>query len=288
VHPVQLENIGIADYLKPYRVLFLTYEGMKPPAPELHQRLARWVRSGGVLVVVDDDSDPYNAVREWWNTGAFAHATPRHHLFTQLELKTDTAPGEWNCGQGHMIYRALSPASLTKGPQGAETALQLAQAACEKAKLTWQPTDYLLLHRGPYIVAAGLDESPAHSAKTINGLFINLFDPLLKVSSKLTLIPGARHLLFDVSTVDPNRPQVLASAAKVLGFQTDPHQVRFVAAGPEQTMAVTRIALPTAPKSVQIGGQTLSEAKQIWDPISKTVLIQYPNIPTGSSVDIVY
>ena len=69
VTPVQLENVTLPDYLDAFRVLLLTYHGMKPLSPEVHAPLAEWVKRGGVLVVVDDDSDPYNAVREWWNTG---------------------------------------------------------------------------------------------------------------------------------------------------------------------------------------------------------------------------
>ena len=34
---------------------------MKPQSPEVHAPLADWVRRGGVLVVVDDDADPYNS-----------------------------------------------------------------------------------------------------------------------------------------------------------------------------------------------------------------------------------
>ena len=40
---------------------------MKPLSADVHKPLADWVKRGGALVVVDDDSDPYLAVREWWN-----------------------------------------------------------------------------------------------------------------------------------------------------------------------------------------------------------------------------
>ena len=66
--------------------MLLTYEGQKPPKPEFHAALAKWVRDGGALVVVDDDSDPYNAVREWWNTAPHSYKTPRQHLFEALGI----------------------------------------------------------------------------------------------------------------------------------------------------------------------------------------------------------
>ncbi|MCU1259008.1 MAG: hypothetical protein JWO80_1893 [Bryobacterales bacterium] len=57
-----------------YRLLMLTYEGQKPPKPEFHDALARWVRDGGALVVIDDDRDSYNAAREWWNSSPLSYA----------------------------------------------------------------------------------------------------------------------------------------------------------------------------------------------------------------------
>ena len=45
----------------------MTYEGMKPLRPEVHAALALWVRRGGGLLFVNDDRDPYNTVRAWWN-----------------------------------------------------------------------------------------------------------------------------------------------------------------------------------------------------------------------------
>ena len=86
VTPVQLENVTLPDYLKAFRVLLLTYHGMKPLSPEVHQALAAWVKRGGVLVVCDDDTDPYNAVREWWNSDGRHCRTPREDLFAQLGL----------------------------------------------------------------------------------------------------------------------------------------------------------------------------------------------------------
>ncbi len=86
VTPVQLENVTLPNYLKGFRLLLLSYHGMKPLSPEVHQSLAAWVKRGGVLVVCDDDSDPYNAVREWWNSDGRQYRTPREDLFVQLGL----------------------------------------------------------------------------------------------------------------------------------------------------------------------------------------------------------
>ena len=57
----------------------------------MHQSLAAWVKRGGVLVVCDDDKDPYNAVREWWNSDGRHYRTPREDLFAQLGLSSGTS-----------------------------------------------------------------------------------------------------------------------------------------------------------------------------------------------------
>ena len=93
VEPVQMENAVLPGALKPYKVLLMTYEGMKPPTAEDSAVLATWVKGGGVLVFVDDDKDPFNQVRAWWNTAPNHYATPREAFFAQLGLAEGAAPG---------------------------------------------------------------------------------------------------------------------------------------------------------------------------------------------------
>ena len=52
--PVQIESATEPGFLSRYRLLLLTYEGQKPPTAEFHDALAKWVRAGGALVVVDE------------------------------------------------------------------------------------------------------------------------------------------------------------------------------------------------------------------------------------------
>lgn len=43
VDPVQIESSTTPEFLNRYKVLFLTYEGQKPPKPEFHAALAKWL-----------------------------------------------------------------------------------------------------------------------------------------------------------------------------------------------------------------------------------------------------
>ncbi len=300
VQPVQYENIGLAGFLAPFKVLFLTYEGQKPPLPQLHAQLAGWVKAGGTLVFVDDDQDPYNSVKEWWNTGDLTYLNPRRHLFEQLGLGPETAPGRHALGAGQILYRTASPAALSKFASGAEEVLDLARQACQSANLAWTPRNHLLLRRGPYVIAAGLDESPADQIRQLNGRLVNLFDPALAISTSLSITAGARLFLLDLDRVPPGQPLVLASAAKITGFACTAESsrpaagqaaglntIRFLAAGPADTLAATRLRLNRAPQSVRILNSAAS-ATQEWDEASHSLLLRYPNSTAGHQFEIVF
>jgi hypothetical protein len=286
VQPVQYENIGLTDYLKPFRVLFLTYEGMKPPTAVLHERLAEWVKKGGILVFVDDDADPYQTVKEWWNTAPMNYSLPRAHLFEKLNLSVDLPEGRHSVGRGTVIYSRRSPAALTKNKAGADQVLALAREACKEAGASWKERNHLVLKRGPYVIGAGLDESPVASVKTIKGHFINLFSPSLDILDSVTLNAGDRVFLYDLDCRTTKRPMLLASAAKITSFKASGHGVRCFATGPQATTAATRLSLPSEPRLVKINGTDATEKQKQWHAATRTLLLEYPNKPEGQWIEV--
>ena len=277
VDPVQIESATAPGFLSRYKLLFLTYEGQKPPTPEFHAALAKWVRNGGALVVVDNDDDPYNAVREWWNTAPNSYKTPREHLFAQLHIPIDGA-GLFHVGRGMVLSERVSPAALTYQPDGGDTLRGYARQAAADVRLRWSETNAFVLRRGPYIVAAGLDEPvPGTTPALLHGHFIDLFDADLPVLTTVTLAPGTRDLLFDL---DYDRsasalPRVVAAACQVRDVHTTSHQLTFAAEGIADTNAVIRIQSNRKPISVSIAGQALApSAYQVDD---GTILLRFAN-----------
>ena len=133
--PVQLENLTVPNYLEGFRVLLLSYHGQKPLSPDVHAPLADWVKRGGVLVVCDDDTDPYNQVREWWNSDGRRYATPREHLFEQLGLSGNKAhalkTGELApLGKGGVIWLRENPAKLAASAEGDARLVATREAGC--------------------------------------------------------------------------------------------------------------------------------------------------------------
>ena len=134
----------------------MTYEGMKPMTPTSTSP-ADWVRQGGALVFLGDDTDPFNAVRSWWNDpkAAKTYKAPRAHLFERLGLPAHATPGLHKVGNGFVVYDTASPASLSYRTDGAEHLLALVKRACVSVGLDYAETNHLTLRRGPYVVAAG-------------------------------------------------------------------------------------------------------------------------------------
>ena len=287
--PVQLENAPIAGALAPHKILLMTYEGMKPMTPEVHPPLADWVKKGGALVFLGDDSDPYNSVRSWWNDKAkgMSYRSPREHLFEQLGLSRDAKPGRYPVGWGFLIYDTASPAALTYRKDGAEHLLDLARRASKDVHLPFQTANHLVLRRGPYVVAAGLDETIEGEPFVVKGRFLDLFDAQLPVVKSVSLAPGSRKLLLDLDRARPEGPAVLASACKILGAKAEPDgSFHFRAEGPERVEAVLRVSLAAAPKGVEIDGQPLPAEARTWDEGTKTLLVRFPNAPQGHQVVI--
>jgi hypothetical protein len=265
VTPVQLENVTVPNYLDGFKVLLLTYQGMKPLSAEVHSQLAEWVKQGGALVVCDDDSDPFNSVREWWNSGGMSYKTPREHLFEKLDFKKEAGKGadekqsEWRCGKGEVIWVRENPVALAQNSAGAERVVSLVHRAADQARINWRETNYLLLRRGPYVIASGLDESIAGAPKVLHGRFINLFYSQLRVQTEIRLEPGSRFLLRDLDATSVSQPEVLESACKALVVKRDDKALSLAVEGVGETPGVVLMQCAKAPQSVTLGGETLKD-----------------------------
>jgi hypothetical protein len=277
VEPVQIESAATPGFLARYKILLLTYEGQKPPTPKFHEALAKWVRAGGALVVIDDDADPYNAVREWWS----AYRCPRQHLFETLGLPQD-AVGAHRVGRGFVLRESVSPATLTQKQEGAELVRQRVRQAAASIKLPWTEASTLILRRGPYLAAAGLDESvPGAKPYVLHGRYLNLFDPNLTVRKDVTIAPGDRLLLLDLDYAPSAQPKVVAAACRVRNEQAGNQTLRFEADGIADTNAVVAIATRTEPKEVRVNGKPLQYEFQ-----QGILRLRFPNSVDPQSVEL--
>jgi hypothetical protein len=262
VTPVQLENVTLPGFLDEQRVLLLSYQGQKPLSADVHEALARWVKKGGVLVMLDDDRDPYNRVQEWWNDEGKSSRIPRQHLFEMLGLRDDAFPTEAGTlvpvGDGGVIWLRENPVRFALNVPAEGRLMTAVKKAADKTKLSWKQSNYLALRRGPYLIGAGLDESVGNRTNVLRGRFVNLFDPQLKVQREVALKPGARVFLLDLDAVKSPRPRLLASACKALPKSRNDGALAWTVEGVGNTAGILLLATPKAPRAVRLDEQPLS------------------------------
>jgi hypothetical protein len=279
ITPVQLENVTLRAYLDHFHVLLLTYHGMKPPRPEVHRALANWVLAGGILVVVDDDTDPFNRVSEWWNSHGLNFSTPRQHLFEELQLSDatfDSQPKPAKVGKGSVVWLRRNPVALTAGQESELPLIGAVKEALTGMGAKWTETNHLVLRRGPYVIAAGLDESVNGQPAHLPGWFVNLFDPELRDSAGVDVEPGSRFFLLDLDRLKEGAPSVIASACKTLVQEQSQNALTLAVEGVEDTLAVVLLRCPAGPpRTITLDGAALDPPK--YSPENHLAWVRFTN-----------
>ena len=284
VEVVQLENVLEPKCLEPYRVLFLTYEGQKPLKREYHQALAKWVRAGGGLIFVDDGSDPYNGVREWWNDNGKTQVKAFDDLFAELGVTRQARSRPEAVARGYVRILEEPPSALAKQVDGPEKVIALLSTMLESMGEKLRTRNYLMMRRGPFVVASVLDESVSEEPLKLQGRFVDLFDPKLPVLDERVLAPGDRALLYDLEWTRKHGPEskVVGAGARVKRETRHDRTFTTLLRGPKGTRANVRILLPNAP--VKVAAEPSVAVDWKWDEASATVLLSLDN--TGEDVSI--
>lgn len=300
VRPVQLDNLRrFPGYLDDYRLLVLSYEFMKPEYPDIHSTLAQWVREGGALVYVGDESDPYHRVREWWNQGKKRYASPREHLFECLGLETAQAEGTYPIGQGALVYLNLHPERLAESAAAADrlrSAVKEVIAVLNDPELQWKENNHFLLRRGPYLIASVMDESLSDKPLELAGSFVDLLEPELTVKHSVTVRPGRQAFVYELNYV-AGAPgtgstlkagsEVIAASSRIEGFAADDRSVSFEVRGPSGVRAAARVRCAFRPARVNWTADGKDENLPfVWDEESRTVLIRYDHHPKDARIII--
>ena len=203
-----------------------------------------------------------------------------------------SASGIHAVGKGYVLYESQSPAALTYLPDGGNRVYDLVQRADKSAHLALKETNALVLRRGPYVVAAGLDKDPgvsqqasAHAA-TVTGDLINLFDADLSESSEVAVQPGTRALLLDVNYFTTSTPRILAASAKITAEHASEGSLVFEAEGIDQTNAVVRILSTKAPREITVNGQRLDPGQ--YRQSGRTLLLHFVNTATPQQIKVIF
>ncbi len=279
IQPVQLENVGLSGYLDGLKVLLMTYEGMKPLSAEVHTHLAKWVKDGGTLIFVDNDKDPFNGVREWWNSNGLTFKNPREHLFSLLGLSPNPLDEVNPAGKGKVVWLKLSPSKDLSHQANGDVVLTSKVRQVAK-NFNWKESSALVLKRGPYVIAAGMDETDA-PRQTLTGSFVDLFDPALSIQKTIELTPNALHFLVDLSKY---KQQIVAAAGNVVTKSSSKTSWKGTIEGQADTQSILLLRTPGKPKSATLDGKALAIKR--YDEKLKLLWLQFPQKSSPQILDI--
>lgn len=240
------------------------------------------------MVYLGEDGDPYERVLEWWHSEGPGYGSPREHLFETLGLHPEAHPGPASgthrVRAGGLVYQRISPSSFAHSPDGPELLLRLARQAYRRRNLRFETASQIVLRRGPYLIAAGVEGTDQDVCPTLTGPFVDLFDPDLPVLDAVKLLPNERRLLLMIDAVDGPADCVICSGSRVYDQHRSGSLFRFISAGPSGTMATTRIRLTARPRAVDIDAEGEVEAR--WQQSSHTLCLRYPNVPCGQEITV--
>ncbi len=250
---VHLENVGYANTWKGVKVLLMSYSNMKPLDPEAHKHIAAWVKSGGQLIYSGRDDDAFQHVQEWWNQKGNNFGAPSEHLFQLMNIPAKAQEGVYKYGRGKVYVIRKDPKEFVMQAGGEKQLIDVVKKAYRKLTVK----NSFILERGPYVMAAVVDESEAgNEPLRLKGDYINLFSPELDYAGKVSIEPGNQAFLFNLrEAYDRKRPHVIASASRIYDekVSTDKY-FRFVAKGPKDTKNVVCILLPEkSAKTIEVG-----------------------------------
>jgi len=266
----------------------MSYSNLKPMDPTAHQYLADWVKRGGIIVYSGRDDDPYQNVYEWWNQGENHFTAPSQHLFGLMGMPHNPSNGKFKYGKGHVFVIRQNPKEFIMEKGGAEPFIQTVIQAYAAAGKKLEQKNNLTLQRGPYVIAAVLDENENQNPLLLKGSYIDLFDPELPIKSQVTVNPGHQAFLYDLQSIrHKKRPQVLAAASRQYEETTIGRTYSFVSKSPLNTQNIMRIMLPSEPKSIttKCEGSDIDYSSQ-WDASSHTLALGFANSPEGVNVTI--
>jgi len=292
VKTIHMENLHFPSTLQNVHVLIMSYANMKPLSEEYHFQLAAWVKQGGVLIYYGRDTDPFQEVREWWNSNGKKYKAPSEHLFEQMKIGSGPGQDNYRYGKGTIHIVRQDPKELVMQPGQDDSFINLVKDAYQSALpgKSVELKNNFYLQRGPYHIIAVVDESVDQAPVRIEGPLIDLFDPLLPVLEEKIINPGEQAYLFNLKNVsDEKSPCVLASASRIYDERIGDNNYSFISKSPTGTRNVMRIRLPAKPQLIRITdqqGKDAEQEKKSWHKETSTCLLQFENSSEGHRVEI--
>lgn len=276
IKPVQLDNVRrFAGYLDDISFAVLSYEYIKPEAPDVNTALISWVKKGGTLLYIGDGSDPFHQISSWWRQSGYDN--PAQHLFEMAGLSRDLKDGSYPVDQGRIIVWNMVPARICLEAALADSYRRLVKDALAAESIDWQYRNDLTLHRGPYIISAVMDESVTEEKKTFDGLFADMLENDYRIITHKEIAPDESALLFDFSVIEDEEFRVIGTSARVESAALTSDGLDLCLKTADKIKAFTRVRLPRAVTQVSAKAEdgSMTEVSMEWDETTRTLLVGY-------------
>lgn len=276
VKPVQLDNVRrFAGYLDDTGFLILSYEFIKPEAPDVNAALISWVKRGGTLLYIGDGSDPFHQISSWWRQSGYEN--PAQHLFEMAGLARRPKDGSYSVDQGRIIVWNMLPARICLDSSLAADYRELVRTSLAGQSVDWQYRNDLTLHRGPYIISAVMDESVNEEKKVFDGLFADLLENDYRIITHKEIGPDEAALLFDFAKIENESFRIVGTSARIESADLTDEGICMRLKTAENIKAFTRVCLPrpvTAVSAADEDGNAVP-VYAAWDEMTRTLLVSY-------------
>lgn len=289
VRPVQLDNVRrFAGYLDDSRFLILSYEYIKPEAPDVNALLVSWVRKGGTLLYIGDGSDPFHRITSWWRQSGYEN--PAQHLFEMADMERVPADGCYPVGRGKVIVWNMLPARLCLCRTLAQDYRELVRGALLECCMDWQYRNDLTLHRGPYIISGVMDESVNDEPKVFEGLYADLLENDYPVITRKEIGPNENAILFDFSKIENEVFRIIGTSARVEAAEPLENGIRFQLKTADNIRVFVRVRLPHPAdrvSAVDEDGNSVPIAME-WEERTSTLMFSYDSHARAVHVTAAY
>jgi len=289
VRPVQLDNVRrFAGYLDDSRFLILSYEYIKPEAPDVNASLVSWVRKGGTLLYIGDGSDPFHRITSWWRQSGYEN--PAQHLFEMADMERVPADGCYPVGRGKVIVWNMLPARLCLCRTLAQDYRELVRGALLECCMDWQYRNDLTLHRGPYIISGVMDESVNDEPKVFEGLYADLLENDYPVITRKEIGPDENAILFDFSKIENEVFRIIGTSARVEAAEPLENGIRFQLKTADNIRVFVRVRLPHPAdrvSAVDEDGNSVPIAME-WEERTRTLMFSYDSHARAVHVTAAY
>lgn len=289
VRLVQLDNVRrFAGYLDDSRFLILSYEYIKPEAPDVNALLVSWVRKGGTLLYIGDGSDPFHRITSWWRQSGYEN--PAQHLFEMADMERVPADGCYPVGRGKVIVWNMLPARLCLCRTLAQDYRELVRGALLECCMDWQYRNDLTLHRGPYIISGVMDESVNDEPKVFEGLYADLLENDYPVITRKEIGPDENAILFDFSKIENEVFRIIGTSARVEAAEPLENGIRFQLKTADNIRVFVRVRLPRPAdrvSAVDEDGNSVPIAME-WEERTRTLMFSYDSHARAVHVTAAY